>query len=165
MLLFASPRLLSFGLVTDETVSFRIDTEIRRVEDDQRLIFGWASVFTRADGTAPSSSYGDRFDTPEAIEAFERAVYQYMLRAIERGDDGVADDQHERFERIGRPVESIVFTDEKLRMMGAPPDALRQGWWIGLRIDDDSLWDDIKRGEKRMLSIVGRARRIKRKAQ
>ena len=54
-------------------------------------------------------------------------------------------------------VESCVFTAEKMQALGIPEGMLPYGWWIGLKVLDDSVWDKVKNGTYRMFSIEGEA--------
>lgn len=127
------------------------DTELRaaisKVDEDRRLVFGWANVFLKAGGEPEDDSQGDVIDTAEAIEAFETSVYEYVLE-IREGDE-----MHKKF-GVARLVESLVFTDEKVAALELPDDFPR-GWWIGYKIDDDDAWQGVKDGRYKMFSIVG----------
>lgn len=122
--------------------------EMVKYDDDRRLVFGWASVAVQKNGATIVDSQGDMI-APEDLEA---AAYRFVL------EDGDTNVMH-GYERVGRPVESFVVTPEKLEKMGLPPDALPQGWWLGVYVEDDRAWDAVKRGEFRAFSIEGRAER------
>ena len=57
-------------------------------------------------------------------------------------------------------IESIVFTAEKMRVMGIPEGTLPEGWWVGFHITDADVWEKVKDGTYSMFSIEGRARRV-----
>lgn len=122
--------------------------EIAKVDEDRRLVFGWANVAVRKDGQVITDSQGDRI-SPDVLEA---AAYGYLL------EDGDANRMHEP-ERIGRPVESFVATPEKLAKMGLASNALPTGWWIGMYVENDAAWEAVKKGELRMFSIEGTGER------
>jgi len=122
---------------------------IAKIDEDRRLVFGWASVAVKKDGQRVIDSQGDLI----APEDLEDAAYSFVLHM------GDANEMHER-EAIGRPVESLVVTPEKLEKMGLPPDALPLGWWLGFHIGNDEAWNRVKKGELRALSIEGAAERV-----
>ena len=121
---------------------------IAKVDDEQRLVFGWASVAINADGEPVVDLQDDMIDPAE----LEKAAYRAMEARFEAGE------MHQRT-GIGRIVESFVVTPEKLQAMGLAEDVLPIGWWIGVRVTDDDVWQRVKRGEYRAFSIHGMARR------
>jgi len=122
---------------------------IVKSDDDQRLVFGWASVAVRVTGEVIEDYQQDIVE----MAVLEKAAYEYTLNF------GVAGEMHERG-GIGRLVESVVFTKEKAGAMGIPEGYLPEGWWVGYYIDDDEVWKKIKDGTYRMFSIEGTAQRI-----
>ena len=119
--------------------------EFSKVDEDRRLAFGWASVVKEAGGTEGLEDLqGDVLD-PDSLE---QAVYEYVLVSRD------ADVMHKR-DGVGRLVESMLFTPEKLDRMGLDPAAVPVGWWVGYRVDDDEVWKGVKDGTYRMFSIRG----------
>ena len=118
-------------------------------DDEKMLAFGWASVSMRVDGELVEDWQNDIVE-PEELE---RAAYDYVLLYREGG---------EMHERGGAAVliESIVFTEEKMRVMGIPIGTLPVGWWIGFKVTDKDVWNKVKDGTYNMLSIEGEAERI-----
>ena len=108
---------------------------VMKSDDDKRLVFGWANVAIRVDGEQIVDWQQDAIDT----EDLEKAAYEYVA------EFGTAGEMHQRG-GVGRVIESIVFTKEKADALGIPQDLLPQGWWIG-----------IKSGEYSMFSIEGKA--------
>jgi hypothetical protein len=43
--------------------------------------------------------------------------------------------------------------------MGLPIDSLPTAWWIGMRVNDDNVWDLVKDGTYKQLSVHGLGRR------
>jgi hypothetical protein len=113
-------------------------------EDDQRLVFGWLSVVEDEGGAPVVDTQGDVIPA----DVMEQAVYQFMLDARAMGD------MHERIEGIGRVVESMFFSRDKLEALGLV-GRLPVGWWVGFYVDDDETWAAIKGGDYQGLSIGG----------
>ena len=44
-------------------------------------------------------------------------------------------------------IESVVFTEEKMKAMGIPAGTLPVGWWIGFKVLDEDVWEKVKSGE------------------
>ncbi|UCC74380.1 MAG: ChaB family protein, partial [Gemmatimonadota bacterium] len=99
--------------------------DVAKVDEDQRLVFGWASIIENDDGTPLVDLQGDII-TPDALE---KAAYRFVL------DSRKAGEMHQRTDGIGRLVESFVLTPEKAAALGIDK---RSGWWVGFKIDDDS---------------------------
>lgn len=121
-----------------------MDTSIAKIDDEQRVVFGWASVAKRADGTTVEDSQGDVIYAGD----LEKAAYDFVL------DFREANSMHSG-PVTGRLVESFVSTPEKLEKMGLAPDALPTAWWTGFKIEDDQAWSRVKSGHYTMFSIEG----------
>lgn len=121
---------------------------IAKVDSDRRLVFGWASVAIRTDGSIVKDGEGDVI----APHDLEDALYNFNLyfRDMNERHRGMAK---------GRLVESFAVTPEKLEKMGLAPDALPVGAWVGFRVDDDAAWEKVKDGTYQMFSIEGTADR------
>jgi hypothetical protein len=126
---------------------FRTTIHIAKVDPDQRLIFGWASV-SQIDGEDVIDKQGDVIP----IEELEKAAYEFMLRFRQHGD------MHSDV-GTGYAVESMVFTPEKaaLGMVAKVEGQQIYGWFVGFKIESDQVWKDIKGGIRPEFSIGGRA--------
>lgn len=136
----------TMGLVTKLEKRVVLKGDIASTDDDQRLVFGWLSVVENADGSPVVDLAGDVIP----VDVLESAAYQFVLDSRSMGD------MHERIEGIGRIVESMVFTREKMTALGLK-GKLPVGWWVGFHVDDDEVWAAIKSGEYKGLSIGGNA--------
>lgn len=125
--------------------------EIRKSDDEKRQIFGWASVAVTEEGEQVEDWQGDMID-PEDLE---QAAYEYMLLF---GNGGEMHDNPTHI--VSKVIESVVFTEDKLKAMGIPEGTLPLGWWIGFQIQDDDVWEKIKNGTYSMFSIEGTAERV-----
>ena len=121
-----------------------MDTSIAKIDEEQRIVFGWASVAKRADGTTIEDSQGDVIESAD----LEKAAYDFVL------DFREANAMHSG-PVTGRLVESFVSTPEKLEKMGIPAGVLPTGWWSGYKIEDDDAWAGVKSGRYKMFSIEG----------
>ena len=128
--------------------TIRSTLKITRVEkrDDKRLIFGWAYISQNAAGETMVDHSGETI----TIDELEQAAYRYVTLSREGSDN------HERG-GVAELVESVVFTKEKFQALEIPIGMLPQGWWVGFHVLDDEVWEKVKSGEYRMLSIEGSA--------
>ena len=120
---------------------------ITKTDDDKRLVFGWANVAIRKNGEQIKDWQNDMID-PEDLE---EAVYKYVLNFRNAGEEHIP-----TLRKKGRLVESVMFTEEKLKAMGIPLGTVPLGWWIGFYVDDDAAWEKIKSGHYKMFSVEGR---------
>lgn len=122
---------------------------IMKSDDGKKLAFGWANVSIRSNGEVIEDWQNDIVE-PEELE---RAAYSFVELYREGG---------EMHERGGAAVliESVVFTEEKLKAMGIPEGTLPIGWWIGFKVLDDDVWEKVKDGTYSMFSIEGEAERV-----
>ncbi len=125
-----------------ESVTLSGEFAVAKTDDDAQVVFGWASVAQKADGTAVVDSDNELID-PAALET---AAYDFVLTSREGGADHTG-------APVGRLVESIVFTAEKQEALGLAPGTLPIGWFVGYKIDDPSVWASVKSAERVMFSI------------
>ncbi|PWK07506.1 XkdF-like putative serine protease domain-containing protein [Tumebacillus permanentifrigoris] len=123
---------------------------ITKTDTEKQMVFGWLSVSVTAEGVQVIDLHGDIIEEHE----LEAAAYDFVLHAR------IAGEMHERFEGIGRLVESTVFTAEKQRAWGIPEGIMPIGWWVGFKIDDPDVWAKVKSGEYGAFSIGGKAIRV-----
>jgi hypothetical protein len=116
---------------------------IAKIDPDQRLVFGWASIVSR-DGELIVDKQGDSIPLSE----LEDAAYAYVMRSRDMSE------MHLR-KGIGRLVESVVLSREKQRALGF--DLGFEGWWVGFKCNDPDVWARIKSGDLGEFSIGGRA--------
>lgn len=128
--------------------------KVKKSIDDKHLVFGWASVAVRSDGEQIEDWYGDMIDTDE----LENAVYSYVEWYREGGE------MHERGQ-TSVLIESMMFTKEKLPLLGLAEDAIPEAWWVGFKVLDESVWEKVKDGTYPMFSIEGSAVREEVEAQ
>ncbi len=122
---------------------------ITKANDDKMLAFGWANVSLTADGEVIEDWQNDIIE-PEELE---NAAYNFVELYREGG---------EMHERGGTAIliESVVFTEEKMKAIGIPEGTLPIGWWIGFKVLDEDVWEKVKSGEYPMFSIEGEAERV-----
>ncbi|MCI8564288.1 MAG: hypothetical protein HFH69_12385 [Lachnospiraceae bacterium] len=123
--------------------------KIMKSDDDKMIAFGWANVSMRVDGELVEDWQGDIIE-PEELE---NAAYEYVRLY---GDGG---EMHERG-GVAVLIESVVFTEEKMQVMGIPEGTLPIGWWIGFKVTDEDVWKKVKDGTYPMFSIEGEAERV-----
>ncbi len=123
-----------------------IPFKVAKVDADQQLIFGWASV-VEVNGQLVIDKQGDAILPAD----LEKAAYDYVLYARKHGD------MHENV-GTGRLIESMVFTKEKQDILGI--DLGKVAWWTGFKVDDPETWAAHKRGELPEFSIGGTGRRV-----
>jgi len=121
--------------------------------DEQRLVFGLASVSLDAAGELVTDLQGDQIEPAE----LESALYDYV------SSSGEGDAMHDH-EHAATLVESFVVTPAKLEMLlkacgytGPIPVFQGVAAWVGYRVDSDAVWKRVKSGELRAFSIEGSA--------
>jgi len=119
---------------------------VKKADEERHMVFGWASIAALPDGSAVQDYQQDIID----IDELENAVYEYVILYRDGGE------MHERG-GVAVVIESCVFTEAKMEAMGIPEGTLPYGWWIGLKITDDDVWERVKNGTYRMFSIEGEA--------
>lgn len=125
--------------MTDKTFT----ATIVKADADQNMVFGWASVIEKEDGTPIVDSQGDVLHADE----LEKAAYKFVLEVRKAGE------MHRTIEGVGDLVESVVLTKAKREAMGIAPGA--SGWWVGFKVAPE-IFAKVKSGEYGGFSIGGR---------
>lgn len=120
--------------------------EIKKVDQDQQLVFGWLSIAQDAQGNTIVDADNDIIEPAD----LEKAAYTHVLKFRKAGEN------HESL--IGDLVESMVFTKEKQQALGIPDGILPCGWWVGYFIEKNAF-AKVKSQEYNSFSIGGRGRR------
>ena len=128
-----------------KTGARQLKVDVKKVDQDKRQIFGWASVVTK-NGEVIWDKQGDAIP----VEELEEAVYSYMLQSRDGGNLHVV-------KGVSRCIESMMWTVEKAAAMGVPLPNGIEGWWTGFFCDDDDLWNAVKKGALLEFSIGGQA--------
>lgn len=124
---------------------FEMVMTVSKAQDDQNLVFGWASV-VEEDGKPVEDTQGDVISEPE----LEKAFYHFAENAR------MADEMHDQSE-AGPLVECMVFTKEKQKLLGI--DLKKVGAWVGFRLKPE-VYAKVKSGEYKAFSIGGSGIRL-----
>ena len=133
-----------------QKADWSIPVTIAKVDDEQQLVFGWASIVHK-DGAAVEDLQGDIIEVVD----LEGAVYEYVLDKREAGE------MHRTTTGIGKLVESMMMTVEKQAALGIAEGSTPLGWWVGYKIESPEVWQKIRQNEYSMFSIGGRGVREK----
>lgn len=115
-------------------------------DNPQNLIFGWANVAFTKDGTQVEDHQGHMID----VEDLEHMAYNFVVKYRKSGDMHKSD-------AFGELVESMVYTPEKLEVLGLTEGSIPFGWWVGFRLPPEEA-SKVRQGQRSMLSIEGGAR-------
>lgn len=132
--------------VIKESQPFTFSQNVNKILEDQRMVYGWATVIEE-NGVPVVDYQGDLITSSDLLSAAHSFISSSRAAKV----------MHEGG-KVGEFVESIVFTKEVQTALGI--DLGKVGWWVGLKIHDDKIWQAVKDGKLRMLSIGGRGKRI-----
>lgn len=119
------------------------DFKIIKVDEEQRIIYGWASVTTYK-GELVVDRQGDIIRT----ETLHKAINEFMENVR------VGKLMHEG-EQVGQIIHSFPITKDICAALGIQSDM--EGWITGYKVYDDTLWEDVKVGKYGAFSIGGAA--------
>lgn len=118
---------------------------ILKADEDERIVYGWASVVTEK-GEAVVDRQGDMIDPAD----MEKAAHGFMT------DARMARAMHDG-EGVGEVIHSLPLTKAVAESLGIETE--REGWIIGMKIHDDDVWKRVKSGELAAFSIGGTGQR------
>ena len=120
-----------------------VEGQILKVDDEQRMVFGWASVVTEK-GEPVIDRQGDVIEPETLVKAVNEFMEHVRVgKAMHTG------------EQVGVVVHSLPITKEIGDALGIQSD--REGWVVAYKVYDDAVWDMVKSGELAAFSIGGRA--------
>jgi len=120
-----------------------IEGKILKTDDEQRMVYGWASVVTEK-GEAVIDRQGDVIEAGTLVKAVNEFMEHVRVgKAMHVGD------------QVGVVVHSLPITKEIGDALGIQSD--REGWVVAYKVFDDTVWAMVKSGELAAFSIGGRA--------
>lgn len=120
-----------------------IEGKILKTDDEQRMVYGWASVVTEK-GEAVVDRQGDVIGADTLVKAVNEFMEHVRVgKAMHKGD------------QVGVVVHSLPITKEIGDALGIQSD--REGWVVAYKVFDDNVWAMVKSGELAAFSIGGRA--------
>ena len=120
-----------------------IEGKILKADDEQRMVYGWASVVTE-NGEPVIDRQGDVIEPETLVKAVNNFMEHVRVgKAMHTGD------------QVGVVVHSMPITKEIGEALGIHSD--REGWVVAYKVYDDNVWNMVKSGELAAFSIGGRA--------
>lgn len=136
-----------FKLDTGELVER--ECPIVKVDAERQLVYGFASVITKDDGSYEEDTQGDVIFEEDLLDA----AHQYMRKSRQIGLN------HRIKSGIGEVVESVVLTRDVQKALGVhPPRPV--AWFIGAHVANPEIWARVRSGELAAFSIGGTGDRI-----
>jgi hypothetical protein len=140
-----SCRMWEADTSVSEMTKSSIEGKILKVDDEQRMVFGWASVITE-DGEPVIDRQGDMIEADTLVKAVNEFMEHVRVgKAMHTG------------EQVGVVVHSLPITKEIGDALGIHSN--REGWVVAYKVFDDSVWERVKSGELAAFSIGGRAQK------
>lgn len=138
-----SCRMWEADTSVSEMTKADIQGKILKVDDEQRMVFGWASVVTE-NGEAVIDRQGDVIEPETLVKAVNEFMEHVRVgKAMHTG------------EQVGVVVHSLPITKEIGEALGIHSN--REGWIVAYKVFDDAIWERVKSGELAAFSIGGRA--------
>lgn len=128
---------------TDESVE---DVTLLKFDEDQRMVWGWALVSVEK-GQDVIDLQGDLCSTDE----LQKAVHESFMK------HRTGKRMHSQGRVVGEVVDSVVFTKALQDALGI--DLGREGWFVGMKITKEDVWQEIKAGRLGAFSIGGEGER------
>ena len=136
-------RAIVAEIIGKKMINTNIEGKILKTDDEQRLVYGWASVVTE-NGEAVVDRQGDVIEADTLVKAVNEFMEHVRVgKAMHTG------------EQVGVVVHSLPITKEIGDSLGIQSD--REGWVVAYKVFDDAVWDMVKSGELAAFSIGGRA--------
>ena len=138
-----SCRMWEGGTSVSELTKTNIEGQILKADEEQRLVYGWASVVTEK-GEPVIDRQGDIIEPETLVKAVNNFMEHVRVgKEMHKGD------------QIGAVIHSMPITKEIGESLGIQSD--REGWVVAFKVYNDDVWDKVKSGELAAFSIGGRA--------
>jgi phosphohistidine swiveling domain-containing protein len=136
-------RAIVAEVIGKKMTTTNIEGKILKTDDEQRLVYGWASVVTEK-GEPVVDRQGDVIEADTLVKAVNEFMEHVRVgKAMHTG------------EQVGTIVHSLPITKEIGEALGIQTN--REGWVVAYKVYDDAVWDMVKSGELAAFSIGGRA--------
>ena len=136
-------RAIVAEVIGKKMTNTNIEGKILKTDDEQRMVYGWASVVTE-NGEAVVDRQGDVIEVGTLVKAVNEFMEHVRVgKAMHVGD------------QVGVVVHSLPITKEIGDALGIQSD--REGWVVAYKVFDDAVWAMVKSGELAAFSIGGRA--------
>lgn len=130
---------------------------IAKIDEERRIVIGWASVITKEDGTPLEDLQGDVIDEHDLVLAADQFMRKH--RSLGKMHTPRVNESGERVYDAGEVFEHFVITKQAKQDLGLPGH-VPCGWLIAARVRDDDAWGRVKSGEFKSFSIGGGAVRV-----
>ena len=138
-----SCRMWEGGASVSELTKTNIEGQILKADEEQRLVYGWASVVTEK-GEPVIDRQGDIIEPDTLVKAVNNFMEHIRVgKEMHKGD------------QIGAVIHSMPITKEIGESLGIQSD--REGWIVAFKVYNDDVWARVKSGELAAFSIGGRA--------
>ena len=131
------------SIMVSTVMQKNIEGQILKTDDEQRIVYGWASVVTE-NGVPVVDRQGDVIEADTLV----KAVNDFMEHVR------VGKTMHSG-EQTGMVIHSLPVTKEICESLGIQCN--REGWIVAYKVYDDAVWAMVKSGELAAFSIGGRA--------
>jgi hypothetical protein len=115
--------------------------QLMKVDDEQRMVYGWASVAT-VGGVEVVDKQGDVMSVAEMRDMAHDFVGKRILGVM-----------HGQTVDIGEVRDTVVLDKSLQDALGI--DLNQEGWFLGVHVKDDATWQRVKNGELQAFSIGG----------
>ena len=120
-----------------------ITGQILKTDEEQRMVYGWASVVTEK-GEPVVDRQGDVIEPDTLVNAVNKFMEHVRVgKEMHKG------------EQIGAVIHSMPITKEIGDSLGIQSD--REGWVVAFKVYSDDVWAKVKSGELAAFSIGGKA--------
>ncbi len=140
-----SCRMWEVNTTVSETTKSETSIKILKIDEDQRIIYGWASVTTYK-GELVVDLQGDVIKTETLHKAFNEFMKGVRVGKINHSG-----------EQVGQIVHSFPMSKDICEALEIQSD--KEGVISGFYVTDDDLWEKVKSGEYAEFSIGGRAQK------
>lgn len=131
--------------VMDRETQYNSSIKIIKMDDEQRVVWGWASVATE-NGVPVYDVHGDHIPMSELTKASIDFMENVRVgKSLHQGD------------QVSSVIGCLPLSQELAKALGIESD--KEGLIMGFRVHDDQTWELIKSGELPALSIGGRGRK------
>lgn len=140
---YAALRAIVAEVLLQKKEKTLIEGKILKADDEQRMVYGWASVITEK-GEPVVDRQGDVIEPETLVKAVNNFMEHVRVgKAMHTG------------EQVGVVVHSFPITKELGDSLGIHSD--REGWIVAYKVYDDNVWEMVKSGKLAAFSIGGRA--------